>query len=185
MPSDKDRLYIALYARAGAPQMPGGEDKYHWAFIIGPKSEGGSANGRRCHAKEFLQIVAGTPEKIWKYENIEISLQPTSAILVRIMIGKVADGARLLDVFARTPIRAGYAGYEAWNCVSWVQEALAWAAQDGKALGTCLTDWKVVRDTAMWYVAKKAADHRFDGQGQFDQSRVATWDAIERKELVA
>jgi hypothetical protein len=126
-------------------------------------------------------MVAGTP----LYENREISLQPTSAIMVRVMIGKVADGARLMDVFAKTPIRAGYAGYENWNCVSWVQEALTRAAQDGKALGTCHTSWTFVRDTAMWYVAKKAADHRFDGQGQFDQGKVATWDAIEGKELVA
>ena len=27
MPSSKDRLYLALYARSGAPKMPGGEDK--------------------------------------------------------------------------------------------------------------------------------------------------------------
>lgn len=26
MPSDKDRLYVALYARGGAPVMPGLED---------------------------------------------------------------------------------------------------------------------------------------------------------------
>lgn len=132
-----------------------------------------------------MQIVAGKPQNLWTYENREISLQPTSAILVRILIGKVADGARLADAFARTPIRAGNPGYEGWNCVSWVQEALNWAAQDGKALGTCHTDWQYVRDTTMWYVAKKAADHRFDGQGQFDQGKVATWDALERKELVA
>ncbi|KAF5844328.1 hypothetical protein GGP41_004518 [Bipolaris sorokiniana] len=184
MPSDKDRLYIALYARSGAPKMPGGEDKYHWAFIIGPKSEGPSANGRRCHVKESLQIIDGKPQNTWAYENVEITLQPTSAILVRIAIGKVADGARLMEAFARTPIRAGYAGYESWNCVSWVQEALTWAAHDGKALGTCHTDWNFVKSTVMWYVEKKAADHRFDGQGQFDTGKVATWDAIEGKELI-
>ena len=27
MPSNKDRLYVALYARAGAATMPGGEDE--------------------------------------------------------------------------------------------------------------------------------------------------------------
>lgn len=31
MPSDKDRLYVALYARSGAAKMPGGEDK--WVFL--------------------------------------------------------------------------------------------------------------------------------------------------------
>lgn len=80
-----------------------------------------------------MQVVAGAAQNIWAYEDRQISLQPTSAILVRIMIGKVTDGARLVEAFARTPIRAGCAGYEGWNCVSWAQEALAWAAHDGKA----------------------------------------------------
>lgn len=108
-----------------------------------------------------------------------------SAILVRIIIGKVANEARLREAFEKTPIRAGSQGYEEWNCVSWVEEALAWAAQNGKVLGNCHTDWVHVRDTAMWYVAKKAAEHRFDGEGHFDQGKVLTWDAIEGKELIA
>ncbi|KAL5374222.1 hypothetical protein PMIN06_012458 [Paraphaeosphaeria minitans] len=185
MPSEKDRLYIALYARSGAPKMPSGEDKYHWAFIIGPKNEANNATGRRCHVKESMQIVAGAAKNIWAYEDRAISLQPTSAILVRIMIGKVVDGERLRAAFASTPIRAGHAGYENWNCVSWVQEGLSWAAHDGKALGSCHTDWSYVRDTAMWYVAKKASEHRFDGQAQFDLGKVPTWDALEARELVA
>lgn len=37
----------------------------------------------------------------------------------------------------------------------------------------------------IWYVAKKTAEHRFDGKGQFDQSKVPTWDAIEGRELIA
>lgn len=28
MAPNKDRVYIALYVRGGAPQMPGGEDTY-------------------------------------------------------------------------------------------------------------------------------------------------------------
>lgn len=36
----------------------------------------------------------------------------------------------------------------------------------------------------MWYVAKKASEHRFDGQGQFDVDKVSTWDAIKAKEQV-
>lgn len=37
----------------------------------------------------------------------------------------------------------------------------------------------------MWHVAKKAAEHRFDGNGEFGQGKVPTWDAIEGKELIA
>lgn len=110
-----------------------------------------------------MQNVAGVVQNVWQYEERQMSLLPTSAILVRIMIGKVTDRARLREAFAKTPIRAGSEGFEGWNCVSWIQEALSWAVLDGKALGTCHTDWTYVRDTAMWYVAKKVADHRFDG----------------------
>jgi len=120
-----------------------------------------------------MELVAGTLQSVWVYEDREISLQPTSSILVRIMIGKVADGTRLREAFAKTPIRAGHEGYEGWNYVSWAQEALSWAAHDGKALGSSQTDWAYVRDTAMWYVAKKAAEP------------VATWDAIDSQELIA
>ncbi len=72
---------------------------------------------------------------------------------------------RLQEAFAKTPIRAGLQGCDDWNCVFWIEKALRWVADDGKALGSCHTDWTYVKDTAMWYVAKKAADHRFDGEG--------------------
>jgi len=112
MLSSKDRLYIALYARSGASKMLGGEDKwiispasrhspslkfirYHWSFIVAPKNESPGATGRRCYAKEKMEIVDGVVKNVWAFEDRQISLHPTSAILVRIMIGKVADKARL------------------------------------------------------------------------------------------
>lgn len=67
-----------------------------------------------------MQIVAGAPKNVWIYKDCEISLQPTSAILVRIIISKVTNRARLLAAFANTPIRVEIAGYEDWNCVSWI-----------------------------------------------------------------
>ncbi|TLD25816.1 hypothetical protein E2P81_ATG09473 [Venturia nashicola] len=184
MPSDKDRLYLALYARSGSSKMSGGEDKYHWSLMIGPKKETPDAKGRRCHATNMAQIVDGDFRSAWIFEDHQTSLLPTGSILVRVLIGKVADGTRLREVFARTPIRAGHEGYEGWNCISWVQEALSLAALDGKALGTCHTDWTHVRDTALWYVRKKAAEHRFDGKKDYDLSKIATWDAIEGTELI-
>ena len=93
-----------------------------------------------------MQNVDGVVQNVWAFENRQISLLPTSAILVRIIIGKVADEARLRKAFDKTPIRAGSQGYEDWNCVSWAEEALACAAHDGKVLGNCRTDWAHVRD---------------------------------------
>lgn len=101
------------------------------------------------------------------------------------MIGKVADTTRLREVFVKTPVRAGLEGYEDWNCVFWVKEALILAVQDGKALGrNCCSDWEVVKDKALWYAKKKVDEHRFDGKGEYDQSKVPIWDALEEKEVV-
>ncbi|TAQ90525.1 hypothetical protein B7494_g1169 [Chlorociboria aeruginascens] len=58
---------------------------YHWSCIVGPKSESTSARGRRYHAKETMQNVDGV-KNVWAFEDRQTSLQPTSAILVRIMI---------------------------------------------------------------------------------------------------
>lgn len=160
-------------------------NRYHWAFLIGPKIEDSSSKGTRCHVKELLKLVdeEKPPQNTWVYEDLEINMQRTVSILVKVAIGKVADRARLVETFAETPIRAGAGEHESWNCVSWAEDALKRAVQDGKALGTCCADWERVRDTAMEYVKKKAAEHRFDGEGQFDETKVATWDEMEGKKI--
>ncbi|KFA69137.1 hypothetical protein S40285_09817 [Stachybotrys chlorohalonatus IBT 40285] len=82
MPSDKDRLYVALY---------------HWAFIVGSKTESANSYGRQVHAKEIM-TVEGTPPVLksrWVYENRETSMAPTSMLLTRIVIVKVKDKHRL------------------------------------------------------------------------------------------
>src|ERR1700679_4177436 len=110
MPSNKDRLYIALYARGGRATMPGKEDtyatsiscatippnnkfSYHWALIVGPKVEmdksGAMVEGTRYHAKERIDG--------WVFDEQTINLQPTNALLVRVMIGKIERKDRAVD----------------------------------------------------------------------------------------
>ncbi|KAI1325731.1 hypothetical protein F5Y16DRAFT_411254 [Xylariaceae sp. FL0255] len=152
MPSDKDRLYIALYARGGSPKMPGLEDTS--ALIVGPQNDKGpAAEGTRFHAKEVVTVtgVPPRPQMVWTYEEKNIALRPTALLLVRIVIGK---------------------------------EAMEVLLQDGKALGTSAKSWTAVRDMSMQYVAQKKAAHRFDGKGNYDLARVATWDMLEGKEIV-
>ncbi|CAK7235422.1 hypothetical protein SCUCBS95973_009264 [Sporothrix curviconia] len=36
---NKDRLYVGLYVRRSAGKMAGGEERYHWALLRGPKTE--------------------------------------------------------------------------------------------------------------------------------------------------
>ena len=132
----------------------------------------------RYHAKERIR-APGQME--WVFEEREVSVMSTSALLARIMIGKVEKIDRLVQILRNTPIRQGDAG---WNCVLWVKEAIQTLHDDGKALGTSQTDWQVVRDSAMWYVEKKKAEHRFDGLGNFDMSRAPTYDLLEGKETI-
>jgi hypothetical protein len=202
MVSNKNRVYVALYARGGAPRMPGGEDtyvpqigfspthsrdllltscsyaiRYHWAILVGPKLEEDGSRGMRYHAKE--RMTQGGSQ--WQYEERDIPIAPTGMLLVRVMIGKVADQTRLVTQLRNTPVRQGQPG---WNCVSWVQEALERLRADGKAMGTSVLDWRAVRDGAMTYCQQKKDAHRFDGQQTFDMTKVATYDLVERKETV-
>ncbi|KAK8107037.1 uncharacterized protein PG998_009050 [Apiospora kogelbergensis] len=175
MRSNKDRLYIALYARGGTPTMPGLEDKYHWALIVGPKRESNASRGHRFHAMEKLSSVGSLPkaQSVWQYESLEIPMAPKSMLLVRIVVGKVKNMSRLRAILDATPVRP-----------EWVREALQAAIRDGRALGASAGDWKSVRDTTMRFVERKKAAHRFDGSRSYDSTKAATWDMLTKTELV-
>ncbi|KAJ5200318.1 hypothetical protein N7491_008881 [Penicillium cf. griseofulvum] len=102
-------------------------------------------------------------------------------LLVRITVGKVEDGNRLVEILRNTPIRQGQLG---WNCVSWVKEALETLKVDPKALGTSVTEWEKVRSRAMDYCQRKKDQYRFDSQGNFDIEVAPTYDLIEQKETI-
>jgi hypothetical protein len=132
----------------------------------------------RYHAKERLKQDGGSE---WYFEERDVPLAPTSMLLVRIMIGKIENKERLLNVLRNTPIRKGQLG---WNCVGWVKEALEGLKADGRALGTSMIDWDRVRNESMGYCQKKKDEHRFDGKGNFDMHKAATYDLIEGKETI-
>ena len=52
-----------------------------------------------------------------------------------------------------------------------------------RAQSSCVQNWESMRDTAMWYVAKKRAEHRFDGSVPYDSKVAPTWDMLEGKEV--
>jgi hypothetical protein len=152
--------------------------RYHWAILVGPKLEDDESRGMRYHAKE--RVTQNKTE--WVLDEQDISLRPTSMILVRIMIGKVEDKARLVSVLRNTPMRQGLPG---WNCVTWVKEVLEGLKADGRAMGTSVLEWESVRNVAMSYCQRKKVQHRFDGLGSYDLNKVPTYDLIERKETIA
>lgn len=101
---------------------------------MGPKVEAEDSIGVRYHAKEGLESAGGSK---WFFEERECPLAPTSMLLVRIIVRKVADGNRLVEILRNTPIRQGQPG---WNCVLWVKEALEMLKVDPKALGTSVVE---------------------------------------------
>lgn len=196
MPSNKDRLYLALYARGGVAKMPGREDtyvygdslwrlnplsiiRYHWALLMGPKSDRKDDEGVRYHARERVRPEGGSE---WVFEELTISMMPTQMILVRIMLAKIEQADRLRQLLRQIPIRQGEEG---WNCVLWVKEALDNLERSKDVIGTCVLDWESVREAALSYCQKKKDQHRFDGKGKFDTSQVPTYDLIQGKESIA
>lgn len=155
--------------------------RYHWAVVVGPKTDDGGAEGRRFHAKERMAVEDGRLRSVWEFEERTTSMDATAMIMARILFAKVSDSKRLESVIYATKVKGQQPG---WNCVTWVEEVLAGLEEDGKALGSCVTDWKSIRDAAMRFVEAKRRQHRYDGLGQFDGSKVATWSMLEGQELV-
>ena len=76
MGPNKDRLYIALYARGGPAKMPGGEDRYHWALIIGPKHERRRSLGTRFDVRDGPAADGWT----WALHEARTPLAPAEVI---------------------------------------------------------------------------------------------------------
>jgi len=117
----------------------------------------------------------------WVYEEISCTLEATNMLLVRVLIGKVEQRDRLESLMGSVPVVQDNA---AWNCVSWVKEALRKLQADGRAIGTSQLDWKAVRDAAINYVERKKEQHRFDGNGNFNLKKAATFDLLAGVEVV-
>lgn len=119
----------------------------------------------------------------WVFEERSISLKATNMLLVRVMIGKVVDTEGLRSVMHSIQVKNND---PAWNCVIWIEDALAKLA-GGKTIGTSQLNWQTVRDSAMKYVEEKKTQHRFDGkapEGQFNTSNAATFDLLTGKEVI-
>ena len=135
--SNKDRVYVALYARGG--QDP---NTYHWAIVVGPKEE---VEGGRAYARQRFD-PARPGHNIWVYESLEIPLIQTSMLLGRIMIAKVTNSAQLHSTLAAVPI---VQDDPSWTCRIWVKDAISALEADRKSLGTRITDWTTIEQTIL------------------------------------
>lgn len=154
-------------------------DRYHWALTTGPKKENDKSEGLRVHAREKFDYATNTIA--WKFEERAIPVYATEMLLARICVGKIEDDDKFVSIVRSIPIRDKEQG---WNCVFWVAEALERLVADEGAMGTSVMDWQTVRDAAMSYVQEKKDAHRFDGRGDYDMRKAATFSLIEGKELI-
>lgn len=146
---------------------------------MGPKDDIKHERGTRYHAKEVLKPDAGFE---WAFEEKPTSMMPTQRILVRLVIAKIEDTDGLAKLLRQIPIRPEQEG---WNCVLWVKDALTYLERSKSILGRSVIEWETVRRAAMSYCQQKIDQHRFDGKGKFDISRVPTFDLIQQKETIA
>ncbi|KAJ5948186.1 hypothetical protein N7466_001201 [Penicillium verhagenii] len=172
MPSNKKRLYIALYPSGTVNNE---ERKYHWAFLIGPKEERNDVvPGKHCHVKN-------SPFG-WVYEGVKIkNVRNTDNLLARIVIAKVEDEERLLNLFRHLPV---VQGNPEWRCRTWIASALAEIAKDGECVGTAELDWEKIEAIAREYVGEKTAGGRYESAADIMQPK-PTWDMLENKESVS
>ncbi|KAL8285895.1 hypothetical protein RB597_002803 [Gaeumannomyces tritici] len=171
MVSNKKRLYIALYPSGVVNNE---ERRYHWGFLVGPKDEGSEeVPGARYHVRNM-------PVRGWIYEERQLdNVRSTASLLTRIVIAKITDEQRLVEILRNNPVVQHDPN---WRCRTWVAQALRAIEQDGKCVGSAVLDWETIEATAREYTATKAGEGRFD-TGDMLMPK-PTWDMLENREVV-
>lgn len=149
--------------------------RYHWGFLVGPKAEDQQeVPGMRYHVKN-------PPGAGWVYEEVPLTnVKSTANLLARILIAKIEDEARLVDIFRSTPVVQGDPD---WRCRTWVAGALQRIKEDGGAVGTAQLDWDEIERVAREYVGKKTESGRYSRLEDLELPR-PTWDMLRGKELL-
>lgn len=125
--------------------------------------------------------VKNRPIQGWAYEEVPLpNVQSTASLLARVLIAKVEDEGRLLDVLRSTPVVQNDPN---WRCRTWVADALSRIADDGKVVGTAQLDWAKIELLGRDYVAKKVSAGRYD-RGEDILRPKPTWDMLEQREAI-
>ncbi|RVX71708.1 hypothetical protein B0A52_03892 [Exophiala mesophila] len=140
---NKKRLYVALYP-SGVVDNESRKygyslliahvlkigPRYHWGYLVGPKVEDKEL------VPEMRYHVKSSPADGWIYEEVALTnVKSTNNLLVRILIAKIEDEARLVDILRNTPLVQD--GPD-WRCRSWIADAMLRIENDGKAVGTAV-----------------------------------------------
>ena len=118
---------------------------------------------------------------VWEYEEAELpNVQNTNSLLVRVMIGKIENLARLTAILRSIPVIQNDPG---WRCRTWCANALAAIAADGGALGTSVLNWQQIEQFARSYAGRKTAQGRFATSGLLIGPK-PTWNLLENNEML-
>ncbi|PSN60499.1 hypothetical protein BS50DRAFT_593605 [Corynespora cassiicola Philippines] len=171
MPSNKNRLYIALYPSGVVNNE---ERKPKNLLNLGPKAESkDTVPGSRYHVKN-------SPLG-WTYEEIPLeNIRATNSLLARILIVKIEDELRLVTLLRELSVVQGDSN---WRCRTWIASALAEIAKDGKCVGTAELNWAKIEAFARQYVQEKTASGRYQSVSDLMKPK-PTWDMLENKESV-
>jgi hypothetical protein len=150
-----------------------GHRRYHWGFLVGPKAEK-DMPGTQYHVKNH-------PITGWVYEeNTVTNVQSAVTLLARVLVAKIEDEERLVEILRSVPV---VQGDPSWRCRTWLANALTAINEDGKAVGTARLDWGVVEKVARVYVGKKTADGRYADVERASKPK-PTWDLLNNRETV-
>ncbi|KAK4109456.1 hypothetical protein N656DRAFT_791870 [Canariomyces notabilis] len=114
--------------------------------------------------------VKNHPTQGWMYEEIDLDdVQSTARLLARIVVAKIKDEKRLIEIFRTTPVVQNDPN---WRCRTWVADVLSRIAEDGK-----------IEALARDYVAKKTEAGRYANAADLLLPK-PTWNMFEEKEIV-
>lgn len=108
-------------------------------------------------------------------------MKTTVNLLARIIIAKVEDEKRLVEIFRGTPV---VQNDPSWRCRTWLSGVLSSLEKDDKAVGTSQLDWAKIEVLAREYVAKKTRAGRYL-KAEDALLPKPTWDMLEGKETIA
>ena len=152
------------------------KNRYHWAFLVGPKVEAATeVPGTRYHVKN-------RPLEGWLYEEVKLrNVRNTSNLLVRVVVAKVEDEARLTKLLRGVPIEQDDPG---WRCRDWMASALESLKLERGVVGTSVLDWETIEGAARNFAGEKTRAGRYR-DSSLTQLPKPTWNMLKNRETTS
>lgn len=103
---ERESTFLLYPGLQYANHRPNAGSRYHWAYLVSPKSSPDGANKTtRYHVTNKLLPRDETVKPTWKYEQLPLPRVKTAKLLARILIGKVEKSRKEFEnSLKRVPI---------------------------------------------------------------------------------